>query len=55
MMNKLGIFLKKSVWTLEAEAGLLNKSCCLAPTLGVTILVTDLILVTLCCAANVGL
>jgi hypothetical protein len=34
------------------EAGLLNKSLCLAPTLGVTkfIIVEDKILVTLCCA-----
>jgi hypothetical protein len=34
------------------EAGSLNKSSCLAPTLGVTkfIIVTGMILVTLCCA-----
>ena len=36
----------------KAEAGLLNKSSCLAPALGVTkfILVGDMILVTLCCS-----
>ena len=35
-----------------SEAGLLNKSSCLAPTLGVTKfkIVTDMIWVTLCCA-----
>jgi hypothetical protein len=35
-----------------SEAGLSNKSLCLAPALGVTkfIIVTDIILVTLCCA-----
>jgi len=35
-----------------SEAGLLNKSSCLAPALGVTkfIIVTDMILVPLCCA-----
>jgi hypothetical protein len=37
------------------EAGLLNKSSCLAPALGVTkfIIVGDMILVTLCCATYV--
>jgi hypothetical protein len=37
---------------LASEAGLLNKSSCLAPALGVTkfIITTDIILVTLCCA-----
>ena len=37
---------------LASEVGLLNKSSCLAPTLGVNkfIIVTDVILVTLCCA-----
>jgi hypothetical protein len=42
---------------LLAEAGLLNKSSCLAPTLGVTkfITVKDVILVTLCCATQVAL
>ncbi len=36
----------------NSEAGLLNKSPCLAPALGVTkfIIVTDIILVALCCA-----
>ncbi len=36
----------------KPEAGLLYTSSCLAPTLGVTkfIIVTDIILVTLCCA-----
>jgi len=36
-------------------AGLLNKSSCLAPALGVTklIIVLDMILVTLCCASQV--
>ena len=36
----------------STEAGLLNKSLCLAPTLGVNkfIIVKDMILVTLCCA-----
>jgi hypothetical protein len=36
----------------NAEAGLLNKSSCLARTLGVAklIIVRDMILVTLCCA-----
>jgi hypothetical protein len=38
--------------TSEAEAGLLNKSSRLVPALGVTkfIIVTNMILVTLCCA-----
>jgi hypothetical protein len=38
--------------TSEAEASSLNKSSCLARALGVTkfIIVTDMILVTLCCA-----
>ncbi len=38
-------------------AGLLNKSSCLAPTLGVTkfIIVTDMNWVTLCCATEVRL
>ncbi len=42
---------------LEAKAGLLNKSSCLAPALGVTkfIIVTDMVLVTLCCATWVAL
>jgi hypothetical protein len=37
---------------LTAGAGLLSKSSCLAPTLGVTIniIVRDLILISLCCA-----
>jgi hypothetical protein len=37
---------------LRPEAGLLNKSSCLAPTLGVTeyIIATVMIWVTLCCA-----
>jgi hypothetical protein len=36
----------------QPKAGSLNKSSCLAPALGVTkfIIVTDMILVTLCCA-----
>jgi hypothetical protein len=40
-----------------SEAGSLNKSSCLAPTWGAAkfIIVTDLILVTLCCATLVGL
>ncbi len=45
-----------SMRTLQsAEAGLLNKSSCLAPTLGVTkfIFVKEMILVTLCCATQV--
>jgi hypothetical protein len=35
------------------KASLLNKSSCVAPTLGVStfIIVKDMILVTLCCAA----
>jgi hypothetical protein len=39
-------------FTVTLEAGLLNKSSCLAPALGVTkfIIVTDIMLVT-CCAA----
>ncbi len=42
---------------LRPEAGLLNKSSCLAPTLGVTkfIIVKGMILVTLCCATQVAL
>jgi hypothetical protein len=38
--------------TTYAEAGLLNKSSCLAPALGVTkiMIVADFILVTLCSA-----
>ncbi len=38
--------------TLEAEAGSLNKSSCLAPALGVAkfIIVTIIIFVSLCCA-----
>ncbi len=48
------------VWTWqykESEAGLLNKSSCLAPALGVTkfIIVINMILVTLCCATKVRL
>jgi hypothetical protein len=41
----------------DPEAGLLNKSSCLAPALGVTkfIIVGDMILVTLCCATYVAL
>ncbi len=39
------------------ETGSLNRSSCLAPALGVTklIIVTDMILVTLCCETQVGL
>ncbi len=48
---------KQTIKSVTAEAGLLNKSLCFAPTLGVTkfIIVKDIISVTLCCAAQVQL
>ncbi len=49
--------LKSDLDVQTTEAGLLNKSSCLAQALGVTkfIIVKDMILVTLCCATEVGL
>jgi hypothetical protein len=46
------IFVVIVVKRLPSEAGLLNKSSCLAPTLGVTkfIIVKGMRLATLCCA-----
>ncbi len=43
---------KQELFFNAPEVGLLHKSSCLAPTLGVTkfIIVKDTILVTLCCA-----
>jgi hypothetical protein len=43
--------IKNSKFDTSTEAGLLNKSSNFAPALGVTkfLIVTDMILVTLCC------
>jgi hypothetical protein len=54
MKNQIILYLIKGIKQLGCftEAGLLNKGSCSARTLGVTkfINMTDMILVTLCCA-----